>query len=123
MAFNAKYQKIIFCDSIKGSKIFEKIHPNIDLLASYFFPSIKAVEWTTEQVIEQYRFQTNRNDCGFHLVNFLSAAVDDRRIIDDEIVFEKNKASFATEIKEHGIATENEKIKKQRRLKTSSKKN
>jgi hypothetical protein len=93
----------MYCDSIKSSSTsaFDRISANADLLASFMFPSIKASEWTIEQVEKRYRFQkTSFLDCGFHLLNFVNAAVADERISTNSLEFAtfKNKVALEHEL-------------------------
>jgi hypothetical protein len=88
----------MFCDSVRSHTIdaFQRISANADLLASYMFPSIGASEWTIEQVQARYRFQKiHFLDCGFHLLNFVNAAVRDTRIEYDPSAFANFKSKLA----------------------------
>jgi hypothetical protein len=66
------------------------------LLASYMFPALGSDDWSFEELPKRYRFQKKNNlDCGFHLLNFMEAAIEDRSIIYDReefITWKKNKA-------------------------------
>jgi Ulp1 family protease len=95
LAFSTKYLQIMYCDSVSKSETFSDVLLNIDLLASYMFPSILAAEWKTSQVQQHYRFQSSHNDCGFHLLNFARAAVDDVRIETNNLAFAKLKSHLA----------------------------
>jgi hypothetical protein len=85
----------MYCDSVSQSQTYNQVYFNIDLLASYMFPSISASEWGICQVQQHYRFQSYHNDCGFHLLNFALAAVDDVRIDTNNLAFAQLKVVLA----------------------------
>lgn len=69
------------------------------LFAMFIFPSIQDIEWTFEELDYRDRFQeTALADCGFHIINFVIAALSDTRIINDKLTFSVLKKEFAAKL-------------------------
>ncbi len=109
MVFSTKYRKIIHCDSIATFTPSEQLKEDAKLLASYMFPAVGSNEWSFEVLNKQDRFQRNNLDCGFHLLNFIEAALEDRSVLSDSELFIQWKKSTAKELK---IKTRKESFKK-----------
>lgn len=63
------------------------------------FPSIKADQWNIEKIHKLYRFQLKGYlDCGFHLLNFVLAAINDTEIHYNRIDFNAFKEVTALKL-------------------------
>lgn len=88
----------MFCDSIRGSppKVLKILTSNIKLFAMFIFPSIQVSEWEFEELDSRDRFQdTDLGDCGFHMINFILAVLNDCRIVNDKLTFSILKRKYA----------------------------
>lgn len=95
VVFSTKYRKIIYCDSVAKIPLYGYMEEDTKLLASYMFPALGSDDWSFEELPKRCRFQKNNADCGFHLLNFMEAAIEDRSVIYDReefITYKKNKA-------------------------------
>lgn len=66
------------------------------LLALYMYPCVKLETWDFQILNDCYRFQKDKyEDCGYHILNFMKAAVEDTEINKDSIDFAKFKKGIA----------------------------
>lgn len=62
----------------------------------FIFPSIQVLEWEFEELDYRDRFQdSDLGDCGFHIINFILAVLNDCRIINDKLTFSMLKRKYA----------------------------
>jgi Ulp1 family protease len=82
VVISIKYKLILFCDSIPSSQMPDGIIDNTVSFLRYYYPEISENEWKYDTLNSSDRFQnTNQNlDCGFHILNFMRAALQNTRI-------------------------------------------
>ena len=61
----------------------------------FYYPHILAEEWRYDVLIASDKFQnpSNNTDCGFHILNFMHAAVNDTRVPTSSAEFNKFKST------------------------------
>lgn len=95
MAFSPPYRKIIYCDSIATLRPADHLErkDNLLLLAYFMFPFITTYDWELEKIHDADSFQNSglHNDCGFHVLNFANAAIDNDHIENDILLFSQFK--------------------------------
>ena len=79
---------IITCDSIKNNGLPEELSQDIECMLDYLYPTYKG-QWTHDVIRPEEQIQNGRThiDCGFHILNFAEAALEDRLITIDHADF------------------------------------
>lgn len=79
---------IITCDSIKNNGLPEELSQDIECMLDYLYPTYKG-QWTHDVIrpVEQIQNGRTHIDCGFHMLNFAEAALEDRLITIDHADF------------------------------------
>ena len=79
---------IITCDSIKNNGLPEELSQDIECMLDYLYPTYKG-QWTHDVIRpgEQLQNGGTHIDCGFHILNFAEAALEDRLITIDHADF------------------------------------
>ena len=82
VVISIKQRLIIMCDSILTSKMPIRCIDDTVSFLLYYYPDIPREEWRYDNLNIADRFQeVHRNlDCGFHILNFLHAALKNARI-------------------------------------------
>ena len=82
------------CDSIAESLIPERCIEDTVSFLRYYYPEIQETQWRYDTLQKADRFQNvNLNkDCGFHILNFIHAALKNARIPQLHETFNKFKA-------------------------------
>lgn len=80
------------CDSIKNNELPHEVLQDIECMLDYIYPTYKG-EWTHDVIRPEEQIQNARThiDCGFHILNFAEAALEDRLITTDHADFNKFK--------------------------------
>lgn len=85
---------------MKKYKDDDRFLKSAKLLALYMYPCVKLETWDFEILNDCYRFQMkNYGDCGYHILNFMKAAVEDTKINNDSIEFADFKKGIAQNYK------------------------
>ena len=72
---------IITCDSVKNAELPEELLQDIECMLDYIYPTYKG-QWVHDVIRPEEQIQNIRThvDCGFHILNFAEAALEDRLI-------------------------------------------
>jgi hypothetical protein len=110
LVFSLKYTRIMYCDSVAWKKKDIQSRSTNQakivgrLLSAYMFPKIPDDSWEFVELAKQDRFQytdhLDMDDCGYHIMNFMSAALEDRHVINDKKTFASWKNNFFTSYNE-----------------------
>lgn len=77
IVISIKNRLILVCDSIAESSIPERCIEDTVSFLRYYYPEIQETSWRYDTLHNSDRFQNvNLNkDCGFHILNFIHAAI------------------------------------------------
>ena len=97
-----KHRLILMCDSIAESLIPERCIEDTVSFLRYYYPEIQETQWRYDTLQKADRFQNvNLNkDCGFHILNFIHAALKNARIPQLHETFNKFKARTEKQLNE-----------------------
>jgi Ulp1 protease family, C-terminal catalytic domain len=99
VVISIKMKLIITCDSIKNNGLPDELLEDIECMLDYLYPSNKG-QWTHDVIRPEEQIQngTTHIDCGFHILNFAEAALEDRLIKTDHADFNMFKQKIELQL-------------------------
>ena len=95
VVISIKHRLILLCDSIAESLIPERRIEDTVSFLRYYYPEIQETQWRYDTLQKADRFQNvnlNKDCCGFHILNYIHAALKNARIPQLHKTFNKFKA-------------------------------
>lgn len=87
------------CDSVKNMDLPADLLQDIECMLDYIYPTYKG-QWTHDVIRPEEQFQNGNThiDCGFHILNFAEAALEDRLITTDHADFNMFKQKIELQL-------------------------
>ena len=82
VVISMKYKQIMMCDSLDNNDLPLRCVDDSVSFLRYYYPEIPETDWRYDTLNAADRFQNAElnTDCGFHIINFMHAALKNARI-------------------------------------------
>ena len=94
VVISIRHRLLLLCDSIAKSIIPERCIEDTASFLRYYYPEIQETQrrYDTLQTADSFQNENLNKDCGFHILNFIHAALKNARISQLHETFSKFKA-------------------------------